>query len=128
MSSPATHHPISKATSRTFFILTVWLAAMVALPASVTATPNCPALGPLGFAMVNLLPTDRTGATRGLIGNYAGDAGNGWVLKMQGGAGNVMLLTNGGSGKGYVSWMQPVTFIGALAVLALAWQLPPSTA
>lgn len=25
---------------------------------------------------------------------------------------------------GYVSWMQPATFIGGLAVLALAWRLP----
>ena len=29
---------------------------------------------------------------------------------------------------GYVSWMQPATFIGGLAVLALAWQLPPAGA
>lgn len=29
---------------------------------------------------------------------------------------------------GYVSWMQPVTFIGGLAVLALARRLPPSEA
>jgi hypothetical protein len=48
------------------------------------------------FVMVNLTPNDRTGATRGLIGNYSGDAASGWVLKMQGAAGNFMLLTNGG--------------------------------
>jgi hypothetical protein len=29
---------------------------------------------------------------------------------------------------GYVSWMQPATFIGGLAVLVLAWQLPPFNA
>jgi hypothetical protein len=29
---------------------------------------------------------------------------------------------------GYVSWMQPATFIGGVVVLALAWQLPPVSA
>lgn len=50
------------------------------------------------FVMVNLLPTDRNGSTRGLIGNYNTDGTSGWVLKMQGGAGQFMLLTNQGGG------------------------------
>ena len=29
---------------------------------------------------------------------------------------------------GYVSWMQPATFLGGVAVLALAWGLPSSRA
>jgi hypothetical protein len=48
------------------------------------------------FVMLNPTASDRSGRTSGVFGNYAGDGSPGWVLKFQGGAGQMMLLTSAG--------------------------------
>jgi hypothetical protein len=68
--------------------------------------------GSLGFAALAVLAGFRVARRSALI---AGTIVLAWVIVQ------VAVI-------GYVSWMQPGTFIGGLAVLVLAWQLPPSEA
>jgi hypothetical protein len=63
---------------------------------------NGPAIGTGAFTAITFMnPTSATGSTQGIIGNYNNDGANGWVLKEQGGAGQMMVLTNQGG-----SWCQ----------------------
>ena len=65
--------------------------------------------GTLGFAALAALAGFRAARRSAFI---AGTIVLGWIIVQ------VAII-------GYVSWMQPATFIGGLAVLMLAWQLPP---
>ena len=64
--------------------------------------------GSLGFAALAVVAGLRVARRSAFI---AGTIVLGWVIVQ------VAII-------GYVSWMQPATFIGGLAVLVLAWQLP----
>ena len=66
--------------------------------------------GTLGFAALAVLAGFRIARRSAFI---AGTIVLGWIIVQ------VAII-------GYVSWMQPATFIGGLAVLVLAWQLPPA--
>lgn len=68
--------------------------------------------GTLGFAALAVLAGFRVARRSALI---AGTIVLAWIIAQ------VAVI-------GYVSWMQPATFIGGLAVLVLAWQLSPSDA
>jgi MYXO-CTERM domain-containing protein len=57
------------------------------------------ALGAGDFSVAVLVNPDTagvSGSVRGLIGTYTNDGASGWALKMQGGAGKFMLITNQG--------------------------------
>jgi hypothetical protein len=59
-----------------------------------TRSDQGPALGAGSFsALVFINPTNVSGSTQGIVGNYVDDATNGWDLKLQGGT-NFMFLTN----------------------------------
>ncbi|MBS1912499.1 MAG: DUF2341 domain-containing protein [Bacteroidetes bacterium] len=58
---------------------------------------NGPSLNTGSFTVVDYIyPTSANGSTMGIIGNYNNDGANGWVNKLQGGAGQFMLLDNQG--------------------------------
>jgi hypothetical protein len=59
------------------------------------------------FAAIN--PTDVSGTTQGIIGNYQGDSVPGWTLKLQGGSSQYMFITNAGG------WCQDPASSGAAA-------------
>ncbi|HVK38465.1 MAG TPA: DUF2341 domain-containing protein [Candidatus Kapabacteria bacterium] len=61
-----------------------------------------PAIGTGSFTAYSTInPTSPSGATNGIIGNYNGDGTNGWTVKLQGGPGQFMMITNQGG-----SWCQ----------------------
>lgn len=63
------------------------------------------------FAVIN--PKAANGSTQGVFGNYTNDGASGWTLKLQGGAGQAMLLTNQGG-----NWCQQ----SAGNLVSDAWQ------
>ncbi len=74
-----------------------------------------PSLNTGSFTAIDYInPTSANGSTQGIIGNYNGDGSKGWVHKLQGGAGQFMLLTNQDG-----NWCQ--TSIGSL--VNNVWQM-----
>jgi hypothetical protein len=58
-----------------------------------------PLLGAANFTAFGFIyPTSANGSTQGMIGNFNNDGASGWVAKLQGGAGQMMLLTNQAGG------------------------------
>lgn len=60
-----------------------------------TRSGTGPAIGAGDFTALSFVrPSNPNGNTEGIFGNYAGDADRGWALKLQGGTGQYMLITN----------------------------------
>jgi len=81
----------------------------------VFANSNGPALGSGSFTVIDFVnATSPNGSTQGMVGNYNNDGTSGWVLKLQGGAGQQMLLVNNAG-----NWCQ--SSLGSIA--ASQWQM-----